>query len=74
MENPVVTEAGHTYEKDVLVEHFKKNGAIDPTTRKPISPNFYPNQNIKTATEEFLLKNPWAFEFSQNEDYHDIEF
>ena len=74
MENPVVTESGLTYERDVLVEHFKKSGGIDPTTRKPISTAFYPNVNIKKATEEFLLKNPWAFEFKSDEDYRDIEF
>lgn len=56
MENPVVTESGMCYEREVLEEHLKKNGAIDPTTRKPISTKFYPNQNIKKAIEEFLLK------------------
>jgi hypothetical protein len=56
MENPVVTETGHSYERDVLIEHLNKNGPIDPTTRKPISGKFYPNLNVKKATEEFLLQ------------------
>ena len=72
MENPVVTESGQSYELDVLVEHLKKNGAIDPTTRQPISGKYYPNINIKKAIEEFLLKNPWAFEYTAGEDYRDI--
>lgn len=47
MENPVVTEAGHCYEKEVLEEHLMKNGGIDPSTRKPISGKYYENYNIK---------------------------
>lgn len=43
METPVLTEAGHCYEKDVLIEAVRKNGPIDPTTREPISTKFYPN-------------------------------
>lgn len=33
MENPVVTDAGHTYERDMLIEAIEKNGPIDPVTR-----------------------------------------
>jgi hypothetical protein len=29
---------------------------------------------IKKAIEDFLEKNPWAYEFSENENYHDIGF
>jgi STIP1 family protein 1 len=49
MENPVVSEAGHCYEKEVLEEHLMKNGGIDPSTRKPISGRYYENYNIKQA-------------------------
>ena len=37
MEDPVTTETGMTYEREVIREHFEKNGKIDPVTRKPIS-------------------------------------
>jgi len=47
MENPVLTEAGHCYEKDVLEEHFRKNGATDPCTRKPVSTNYFEAINVK---------------------------
>ncbi|CAD8121653.1 unnamed protein product [Paramecium sonneborni] len=74
MENPVVNDAGQTYERDMLIEAIKKNGPSDPTTRQPISKNFYPNLNVKQATQDFLLKNPWAFEFQKGEEYQSIEF
>ena len=55
MENPVTTQAGHTYEKKVLMEHMRINGLFDPATREPISPDqIYPNLNIKQAIEGFL--------------------
>ncbi|CAD8195736.1 unnamed protein product [Paramecium pentaurelia] len=74
MENPVVTDAGHTYERDMLIEAIQKNGPVDPCTRQPISGEFYPNHNIKQATQDFLLNNPWAFEYQSGENYADIEF
>lgn len=74
MENPVTTDAGISYERDVLVEAIEKNGPIDPTTRQPISRELYPNQNIKQAIQYFLLNNPWAFEYESGEDYHNIKF
>ena len=55
MEDPVTTQAGHSYEKSVLMEHLKINGLFDPVTRDPISPDqIYPNLNIKQAIEIFL--------------------
>ncbi|CAD8105657.1 unnamed protein product [Paramecium primaurelia] len=74
MENPVVNDAGQTYERDMLIEALNKNGPSDPTTRQPISKRFYPNLNVKQATQDFLLNNPWAFEFSKGEEYQNIEF
>jgi hypothetical protein len=47
MEEPALTEAGHCYEKELLVQHFKKNGGIDPFTRKPIRQIFYSAFNVK---------------------------
>jgi hypothetical protein len=47
MENPVVTQAGHCYEREALEEHLKTNGIVDPFTRQPISQEFYEDVNIK---------------------------
>ncbi len=33
MEEPVITEAGITYDKAVIEEHIQKNGCKDPVTR-----------------------------------------
>jgi hypothetical protein len=33
MEDPVTTEAGMTYDRTVIEEHFSKNGCKDPVTR-----------------------------------------
>lgn len=33
MENPVVNDAGQTYERDMLIEAINKNGPSDPSTR-----------------------------------------
>jgi STIP1 family protein 1 len=74
MENPVLTEAGHCYEKEVLEEHFSKNGFTDPCTRRPVSGRIIVALNIKQAIEYFLLNNPWAFEFTSGEDYREIQF
>lgn len=36
MVDPVTTEAGHTYEREVVENLFKKNGFIDPVTRNSV--------------------------------------
>eukprot|EP01066_Platyproteum_vivax_P002538 Platyproteum_vivax@DN13102_c0_g1_i1.p1 len=62
MKDPVVTPSGVTYERALLYEHFNKNGWFDPVTRQPIKQaEMFPNLAIKEATEEFLARNPWAF-------------
>ncbi len=33
----------------------------------------YPNMQIKQAINQFLLENPWAFDYKQNESYMDIQ-
>ncbi len=64
MEDPVLTEAGLTYERQAIQEHIEKNGATDPITRKPISPKLYPNIAVRKAVKDFLDNNPWAYEYS----------
>ena len=64
MEDPVVTDSGQTYERTAIEQHIERNGKTDPLTRKPISGNLYPCVSIKKAIDDFLERNPWAFEFS----------
>ena len=54
MVDPVTTEVGHTYEREVVEDHFKRNGCIDPVTRHSVEQYLYPNLGIKQAVEGFL--------------------
>jgi STIP1 family protein 1 len=75
MEEPVTTTAGHSYEKEVLIEHIEKNGLVDPVARTPITKDgVVPNLNIKQAIEEFVKNNPWSFEHVLGETFMDIKF
>jgi len=75
MQEPVTTTAGHSYEKEVLMESIEKNGYVDPVARTPISKDgIVPNLNIKQAVEEFIKNNPWSFEHVCQESYMDIKF
>ena len=65
MEDPVTTDSGQTYERMAIEEHIKKNGKTDPFTRKPLNGPLYPSVAIKKAVEDFLEKNPWAYEYSE---------
>ena len=51
MEDPVTTEAGFTYQKSALDDHFSRNGLIQPITRQPIKGQNYPNQALKLAIQ-----------------------
>ena len=64
MEDPVITESGHTYERSAIEHHIKQNGNYDPFTRQAISTVLYPNLLVKSLIDEFLSKNPWAYEHS----------
>jgi len=73
MQDPVVIQSGHTYERDMISKHFKMNGAFDPITRQEVDPSvMIPNHMLKKASENFLTQNPWAFEHILNEDYRKI--
>jgi hypothetical protein len=48
MEDPVCTEAGFSYERSALEDHFKTTGQlIEPISRKPISGKVYSNVALK---------------------------
>lgn len=42
---------------------MEKNGKTDPFTRKPIKGPLYPNISIRKAVQDFLERNPWAYEY-----------
>ncbi|CAD8079159.1 unnamed protein product [Paramecium sonneborni] len=69
--DPWTTEAGYSYEKNEL---FKIDPlTFDPFTKTPINAkNIYSNINLKKAANEFLLINPWAFDYNANQSYKDI--
>ncbi|CDW77754.1 u-box domain protein [Stylonychia lemnae] len=70
MEQPVVIQSGFTYEKSAILKHFQINGNIDPITRQSVDPNILiPNHYLKQATEYYLERNPWAFQYIPGELY-----
>jgi STIP1 family protein 1 len=74
MEDPVMTDSGQTYEREALELHIEKNGRTDPFTRQPIKGALYPNVAIRKAVQDFLERNPWAYEYTEGENYKDIIF
>jgi STIP1 family protein 1 len=65
MEDPVVTDSGQVYERFAIEEHIEKNGRTDPFTRQPLKGPLYPCITIKKAIQEFLDRNPWAYEYTE---------
>ena len=73
MTEPVMLTSGFTYEKEIILKHFQVNGNNDPLTREDVCPtNLVTNKNIKQATEDFMVKNPWAFEWLPGENIESI--
>lgn len=64
MLDPVVTPDGITYERSAITEHLNKVGKFDPVTRREgLQPSqLVPNLSLKEAINDFLEKNPWAYE------------
>lgn len=68
----MITSDGQTYEKDLLLSHFKTNGPIDPMTRKNIGNKaLYANNNIKELSHDWKLKNSYGGVVMEN-DYRKI--
>ncbi|KAG1235469.1 hypothetical protein G6F35_000957 [Rhizopus arrhizus] len=64
MHDPVFTPDGITYERQSLLDHFKRNGYFDPITRKPCKEdNLVPNLSLREAIEDFLKDNGWAADY-----------
>eukprot|EP01022_Parablepharisma_sp_SALTPOND_P026124 TRINITY_DN61_c0_g1_i1.p7 TRINITY_DN61_c0_g1~~TRINITY_DN61_c0_g1_i1.p7 ORF type:complete len:193 (-),score=31.08 TRINITY_DN61_c0_g1_i1:1116-1694(-) len=71
MKDPVITNEGHTYEREALMTHLQKNGNFDPTTRKPVT-EIFPNKAIKKAVN--MNYEEYITEEDSNTDYHDLHF
>ncbi len=41
MNEPIISNSGLSFEKNLLFEHILKNGTTDPITREIISPNLF---------------------------------
>jgi hypothetical protein len=60
MVDPVMTEAGRTYDRDAIIEWFKhcvaaKNDTTDPLTQTVVNPtNLVPNNALRSAIGEYL--------------------
>ncbi|KAG7386034.1 STIP1 y and U box-containing protein 1 [Phytophthora boehmeriae] len=64
MRDPVTTPNGVSYERRCLEEHLRHNGAIDPLTRKRLTLDMLrPNTSLRSAIQDYLEKNSWAFEY-----------
>ncbi|XP_024932733.3 E3 ubiquitin-protein ligase CHIP isoform X2 [Ziziphus jujuba] len=60
--DPVITPSGVTYERSVILNHFKEVGNFDPVTREPLEESqLVPNLAIKEAVQAFLHEHGWAY-------------
>ena len=66
MTDPVVTPNGISYERHLIEEHIRQNGAVDPVTRDRLTIDMLrPNVGLRAAIDHFLEQHPWAFEVGQ---------
>ncbi|KAL9554469.1 hypothetical protein MBANPS3_002799 [Mucor bainieri] len=64
MHDPVFTPDGITYERQSLLDHFKRNGYFDPISRRPCTEKqLVPNLSLREAIEDFLKDNGWAADY-----------
>lgn len=57
MKDPMVNEAGQTYDRESIVGWYAAGNRIDPLTQKPIeNVQLFPNQHVKSAIEEWKQK------------------
>ncbi|KAG6592568.1 E3 ubiquitin-protein ligase CHIP [Phytophthora cinnamomi] len=58
MHDPVTTPNGVSYERQCLEEHLRRNGAVDPLTRKKLTLDMLrPNTSLRAAIQDYLDKN-----------------
>jgi hypothetical protein len=52
---------GITYERQSILDHFSRNGNVDPITGRPCTESqLIPNLSLREAIEDFLKDNGWA--------------
>ena len=55
----VVVESGHTYERNAILEHFRRNGAKDPLTGLALSSTrVMPNWAVRQIAQDWLDRHP----------------
>lgn len=60
--DPVVTPAGLTYEKAVLLDHLRRGNNFEPTTREPLrAEQLYPNKGVRDAVDIYAEEHPECF-------------
>jgi STIP1 homology and U-box containing protein 1 len=74
MTNPVVTSEGYSYDLNALKSSIDKYGYYDPISKKPIKQTLIPNRNVRDAIEDFLNKNPWAYDYNPSDSLSNIQF
>lgn len=60
--DPVITPAGITYEKAVLLQHLHGGNHFEPVTREPLEESqLYPNKMIVDAVDAYIEEHPEVF-------------
>jgi leucine-rich repeat protein SHOC2 len=55
----MVVDSGHTYERNDILEHFRRNGAKDPLTRRALSSTkVMTNWAVRNVVQAWLDKHP----------------
>ena len=56
MIDPKLLSSGHSYEKEEIKKHFKKNGLKDPLTNENVKAEQIDNINLRQTIEDYLEK------------------
>jgi tetratricopeptide (TPR) repeat protein len=78
IEKPLQTPSGIAYEKDQLLEFLSSSDILkDPLTAQSFSSidNCVENKILNKSIKNYVRKNPWVFEYTENEDFfNDLVF
>ena len=56
--DPVVTSAGHSYERSALLAAWRASGRRDPSTNEAVSESLTPNWNLRQQVQAWLDAHP----------------
>jgi len=60
--DPVITPAGITYERRLILDHLQRGNKFDPVTRAPLQASeLYPNKMMVDAVDEYITEHPDIF-------------